>query len=211
MPYKLIVADNSVTVQKAIQLAFSGPEFEVYPFEDGEAVVKSLSQIKPDVVLLSLSLASKDGYEVSAYLRSQEEFNQTSLILFRGAFEAVDQEKLSRFSYDEMIQKPFDSEKLVQLVKDTIDKRKGPVTFPEEPILDEIPLTKNELDSGKDSLQEESLSISSLPDNLSGIEKIVRGLVKKEILEVERELEKRIRAQIRSELKNLRETEMNEK
>jgi DNA-binding response OmpR family regulator len=206
-----MVADNSATIQRAIQLAFSGPEFEVYPFEDGEMAMKSLTQIKPDIILLSLSLASKDGYEVGAYLRSQEEFNQTSLILFRGAFDAVDQEKLSRFSYDEMVQKPFDSEKLVQLVKDTIDRKKGPVTFPEEPSLDEILLAKNEFDSEKDSPQEKSLSVSRPPDNLAGIEEIVRGLVKKEILEVERELEKRIRAQIRSELKNLKETEMNEK
>jgi DNA-binding response OmpR family regulator len=211
MPYKLIVADNSGMIQKVLQLALSRPDFEVFPFDDGEAVVKSLSQIKPDVVLVSLSLPSKDGYEVGVYLRSQEEFSQASLILFRGAFEAVDQEKLSRFSYDEMVQKPFDSEKLVQLVRDTIDKKRGPGTFPEEPSLDEISLVKDEFYSEKNSPQDTLLSISPLPHDLAEIEEIVRGIVKREVLEVERELEKRIRAQVRAELKNLKETEMKEK
>jgi len=134
---KLIVADNSPSVQKAIQLSFSSSVFEIHPFGDGLELVKSLEHIKPDAVLLSFSLPGRNGYEVGSYLKSREELRNVSLIFLRGAFEPLDQAKIAEIAYDEIVQKPFDSGKLARLVKDIIERKKNPLPLPEEPLLEE--------------------------------------------------------------------------
>lgn len=212
MAYKLIVADSSSSVQKAIQMAFSNSDYEIYPFEDGLEVMKSLSQINPDAILLSLSLPHKDGYEVGRYLRNQEQFKQTSLVFLKGAFDPIDTERIAGLDYDEIVHEPFDSERLAQLVRDIIEGKKDPQTLPEEHLLDEIPLTQHNSEPKKneshnstfstDILHTEEESYASFSPKLKEeIEGKIRELVKQETVDVERELEKRVSKRVLSELK----------
>jgi DNA-binding response OmpR family regulator len=179
MPYKIIVADDSPSIQKIIQMSFPAPEFEIFAFNDGKEILDSIEQIDPDAILLNLSLPERDGYEVGVTIKSQEEFSRVPLILLKEAFEPLDKERIAVFEYDELIQKPFDSGMLVQTVRALIEGQKVPNSLPEEPVWgEELPFEKK-----------------VEPD-----EKF-RHLVKQEILDVERELEKRIKARILAELK----------
>jgi DNA-binding response OmpR family regulator len=180
MSYKLIVAHNSPTVLKAIRLAFSEQEYEIYAFKDGVEVMQELNQINPDAILLSLSLHEEDGYQIGHYLKNQEKFKEIPLILLHGAFESLNEEKAGGLVYDLLVQEPFGSENLVRATLDLIEKRKGPQTLPEEPSCEDVfsPPHKIELDDR------------------------VKDYVKLEVFEVERELEKRIRAQVLAEVKD---------
>lgn len=180
MTYKLIVADDSPSVQKAVKMAFSDSEIEIYPFNDGQEAIQNLSQINPDAVLLRLSLPPQDGYEVGRYLKSQEQFKKTPLVLLHGVFEPVDREKIVELDYDEIVKVPFASEKLAELVRDLIERKNDPQTLPEELKLDEI----------------------SIPELQTELEAKVKALVKKETLDMERELEKRVKTQLLSEIKS---------
>lgn len=214
MDYKLIVADSSPSIQKAIRMAFTDSEFEIYPFEDGLEVVKSIIQINPDAVLMSLSLSHKDGYEVGFYMKSQEELKHAPLVLLKGAFEQLEKEKISSLNYDEIVQEPFDSERLVRIVRNLIEGRRNPKTLPEEPLMGEITAADSTLDHRQPDSQKRPLSqdvalsgekpLSSLSPGLKAeVEEKVRDLVRGEILGIQRELEKRIKAQVLSELKEL--------
>lgn len=221
MAYKLVVADSSPTIQKVIQLSFSEAGFEIYPFEDGGNLIKSLEQVAPDAVLLSLSLPNKDGYEVATFIKNHEEFGKIPLFFLRGIFEPVDQERISCLEYDDIIQKPFDSEKLASQVKELIDKRKGPHTFPEEPFLDEAPSEiqgyGQEEDGSLDTVSHERTTpaedlTSPLVSRLeTQVEDKVRRALKEEVLSVERELEKRLKASLFSEFKDWLENELRKK
>ena len=179
MNYKIMIADGSPSIQKLVQMSFPSDEFEIFPFSDGQEAMDSLSRIKPDAVLMNLSLPQKDGYELGEHIRNQEEFEQVPLILIKDAFEPLDKDRLECFQFDELVQKPFDSEALVQKVRSIIEERKAPMTLPEEPV-------RKEASSGEMSVE---------------LDETVRGLVKREILGMERELEKRIKARIVAELK----------
>jgi DNA-binding response OmpR family regulator len=214
MTYKLIVADSSPSIQKVIQMAFSGSEFDIYTFDDGLEVMTSLSQINPDVVLLNLSLPRKDGRDIAFYIRSHDEFKNTLLILLIGAFDRLEKEKIADLDYDEIIQEPFDSERLLQLVKELIERKRDPQTFPEEPVLERIIAGEETFDIEKESSQrnihaqnethEEKKCPSTLDsDQIVEIEEIVKNLMRGEILDIERELEKRIQAKALPELKQL--------
>lgn len=179
MKYKILVADSSPSFQKLLQMSFPASEFELIVLKDGQEVLDSLGQIDPDAFLLNLSLSQKDGYELGEYINKQEAFEQVPLILIKEAFEPLDKERLQALKYDHLVQKPLGSEVLVKLVQTAIEERKIPMTLPEEPVWDE-------------------------DTNMStrvALDETVRDLVKNEILGMQRELEKRIKARILAEVK----------
>jgi DNA-binding response OmpR family regulator len=193
MTYKLVLADSSPSVQKIIRMAFSAPDFEVFAFEDGLEAVSQLGEIGPDALLLSLSLPLKDGYEVGRDLAGREDCKRMSLVFLKNAFEPIDPDKIRGLEYDAIIQKPFDSERLALLVKDLIDRKKGPHSYPEESMIEEIPPT-GQLPPPEDP----DLLLSPLDED---IEEKIRAVVREEILVMERELEKRLRVSLLAELK----------
>lgn len=197
MPYKVILADASPSVQKVVLMAFSEREFEVHTVEDGLQAIESLARINPDAVLLSLALPSRDGYEVGRYLRSREDFRKAGLVLLKNAFEPVDAERLRGIDYDEIVQKPFDSERLARLVRDIIDHKKTPPSFPEEALIEDAPA-----DAAIPLFKEKEFvpppSSSQAEDELEGK---IRNMLRDEALSVERELEKRLKASLRAEFR----------
>ncbi len=194
MPYKLIVADGSPLVHKVVQMAFGTPDFEVHAYEDGLEALQALAQVNPDAVLLGVSLPRRDGYEVGRFLRSREDFKKTALILIRNGLEPLDQEKMRGLECDEIVSKPFDSEKLARSVREIIDRKKGPVSCPEESLLDEAAGARPLFDDTDFAPPE------NLPAADDGLEDKVRGIIRGEILSMERELEKRLKASLRAEL-----------
>ena len=197
MPYKVILADASPSVQKAVQMAFSEPDFEVHTIEDGLRTIESLARIGPDAVVLGLALPSRDGYEVGRYLRSREEFRKTGLILIKNAFESLDMERLRGIDYDEIVQKPFDSESLVRLVREIIDRKKTPPSFPEEALIEEASVA----DEPPLFEEEEFIPLPASSRSKDEFEERVRSVLRDEILSMERELEKRLKSSLRAELK----------
>ena len=195
MPYKVILAEASPSVQKVVQMAFSEPEFEVLTIEDGLQAIESLLRVNPDAVLLSLALPSRDGYEVGRYLRSREEFRKAGLVLLKNAFEPVDSERLRGIDYDEIVQKPFDSENLARLVREIIDRKKTPHSFPEEALIEDAP-AEDVLPLFKEKEFFPPPLSSRLGDE---VEEKVRTMLRDEILSMERELEKRLKASLRAE------------
>jgi len=197
MPYKLILADLSPSVQRVVQMAFPVPEFEIQAIGDGLQVIEALGRFDPDAVLLSLTLPSRDGYEVGRYLRSRDEFRKVALILLKNAFEPLDGKRLNGLDCDGIVQKPFDSERLVRLVRETVDRKKVPPSFPEESLIEEIP------SAGVRSLFEEEEFIPPPPSSRSGedLDDRIRIMLREEILSVERELEKRLKASLRADFK----------
>lgn len=180
MAYKLIVADGSPSVQKAVQIAFPAAEFEIIAVSEGGGLRELLSRERPDALLLSLSLAGGGSYDIGRTLSEGEEFVQTALFFLRGVFEPLNEERLDGLRFDGLIVKPFDSEGLVRAVKDALEKKKGPMSFPEEANLEELAV---------EASRPASPPARVLPDT-------VRAAVREEILAVERELEKRIRTRI---------------
>lgn len=208
MRYKLIVAESSPSIQKAIQLAFPESEFEIFPFEDGTDVMKNLSKIVPDAILLSLSIPGKDVYEVGFYLKSHKEFRNTSIVFLRGVFEPLDQQKIASIDYDEIIQKPFDSGKLAQTVKNIIERKRNPLTLPEEPIVEDMTSEENDTEIQKDT--EKSLKQSSELKSYETFVEEIQDFITQHIGKVESEMEERMKKRIFQELKELFQREIDE-
>ncbi|MDH7513106.1 MAG: response regulator [Clostridiales bacterium] len=193
MAHKIVLVDPSPSVQKVVRMAFAAPDFDVYAFEDGVEAASLLGEIDPDAVLLSLSLPLKDGYDVGRDLAGREDLKKIGLVFLKNAFEPVDADKIRGLEYDAIVQKPFDSKRLALLVRDVIDKKRGPHSFPEESMIEEIPPTALLPPS-----EDPDMPLASLDED---VEEKIKAVVREEILAVERELEKRLRASLLAELK----------
>ncbi len=192
MPYKIIVADASPSVQKTAALVFAEPEFRVYPFEDGAALLESVAGIRPDALLVSLSLPGRDGYEVGRTLRSIKELENVPLIGLKGTFECLETDRNVPPEYDEVVQKPFDSERLAALVRELIARKTGPTSLPEEPLRPAA--------GGDPGTPEPVGPARSVP--ASAADRGLRDWVREEMIGMEREIEKRVRARVVADLKD---------
>jgi DNA-binding response OmpR family regulator len=200
VPYRIVVADPSPSVQKAVQAVFPESDFNLYVFEDGRELVDVLPSIRPDTVILGLSLPGMDAFEVGRFLAGREEFRNVPLFFLKGTFELFDSDRAADIPHDGVIQKPFDSEKLAAMVREAIDRKISPPTMPEEPF-PEAPAAEAPPES-----VDERPAPSAPPDTRSkahpeALQSTVRDLVRTEVLEMERELEKRITARVLAELK----------
>ena len=81
MPVKILLADKSITIQKVVEMLFSGKEYEVTCVSDGETALGEASRIGPSVVLADVDLPRVDGYTFAARLREMPSLAQVPVIL----------------------------------------------------------------------------------------------------------------------------------
>ncbi|MDP2914269.1 MAG: response regulator [Candidatus Aminicenantes bacterium] len=196
MSYKVIIADGSPYGQKAAELALPAPEFEIAVFSDGLEAIEAIRDGRPDAVLTALALASKDGYDVAAFVRAGPEGRAIALFYLRGAFEPIDTRRAAETDPDGIVQKPFDGETVAMLVRETIDRKKELPSLPEEPALE----TAAEPPRPPESV---TAAVLAAPDGTGDLEKKVRGLVREEIRNSRSELTTVAREIISAEFKKL--------
>lgn len=154
---KVIVADCTPSVYTVIAAAFPRTEFEIFTFSDGQKMLAEMTAIQPDVILLNLFLGSKDGYDVCRFLNSQEQFKAIPLFLLKGAFERIDEERIKGLEYRELLEEPFDSNGLLQKIRDVLGGALDPQTLPEDPVPSEALSMGVELEDKIKSLIAEQL------------------------------------------------------
>ena len=183
-----MLADNSRSALKAIQMALSELDYDIQTYYDGNSLLEALEQENPDALVLGLSLAGKDGYEITHFVNSREQYASLPLILLGDAFIPIQEERCQDLNYSALFIKPFDSEELAREIRILVGEMSEPDSLPEELELDE-------------SREISFIAEAASSDGKRPWEEIIRQQVKKEIVGLERELEKRIAAQIRAEIK----------
>jgi CheY-like chemotaxis protein len=122
--YKILLADDSATVQKIITLTFSDEGVEVIAVNNGDEAIDRLRRLRPALVMADISVPGKDGYEICEFVKTHPEMEGTPVILLVPAFKAFDEERARRIGADYHLTKPFQSIRtLISVVKDLIDHK----------------------------------------------------------------------------------------
>jgi CheY-like chemotaxis protein len=130
MSKKILLADDSITIQKVIELTFSDEDFEVATVGNGRLALEKLPDVKPDIVLCDIIMPETDGYEVCRRVKSDPETAHIPVLLLTGAFEPFDQERANRVGSDGFLAKPFEPETLIAKVKDLLARAPARSTPP---------------------------------------------------------------------------------
>ncbi len=128
MPKKLLVADDSVTIQKVISLAFAGEDVVVESVTSGDQALSRVREVMPDIVLADIFMPGQTGYEVCANIKEDPQLSSIPVVLLVGTFEPFDESEASRVKCDGYLTKPFDTTELLQLFR-SLTKEKGTVAM----------------------------------------------------------------------------------
>jgi CheY-like chemotaxis protein len=115
---KLLLADDSITVQRVIALTFQGEGIEVIAVGDGDQAVDAIDRERPQIVLADLSMPGRDGYAVAEYVkRSPELSKDIRVVLLTGAAEPVEEARSRDLGIDGVLSKPFEPHVATALVR----------------------------------------------------------------------------------------------
>ena len=141
MGSRVILADDSVTIQKVVGIIFANEGYELTIVATGDDAVARAREIKPDVMLIDALMPGKSGYDVCREIRQDPALAHTAILLMTGAFDVVDEEKNRQSGADEFITKPFDSQSLIdvtnRLIGLTADRLGSPAAVSAPPVVPE--------------------------------------------------------------------------
>ncbi len=121
MGITLLLADDSITIQKVVGIIFANEDYELIVVDNGNSALEKAREIRPDVMLVDALMPGKSGYEVCEAARQDPALKDIPILLLVGAFEPFDEEKARQSGADDHITKPFESQSLLDKVKDLVE------------------------------------------------------------------------------------------
>lgn len=116
MARKLLLADDSITIQKVVELVLAEEDFEIKSVSNGEDALKILPDLNPDIVLADIEMPKVNGYQLCDRIKKNPETSHIPVILLAGAFEPIDEELSREVAADDSVIKPFESQELISKI-----------------------------------------------------------------------------------------------
>jgi CheY-like chemotaxis protein len=123
VPHRLLLADDSVTIQRVIELTFADEDVKVVAVGDGDQAIARLNAEPPDIVLADIGMPGKSGYEVAAFVKRTPRLAHIPVVLLTGASEAVDPARMDGIKCDGVLAKPFEPQLVIGRVKELLSRR----------------------------------------------------------------------------------------
>jgi CheY-like chemotaxis protein len=120
---KILVADDNTNIQKMVALAFEERGVNVTSVGNGEAAVRRIPDLNPDLVLADVFMPVRNGYEVCEFVKKDDRFSHVPVILLVGAFDPLDEKEARRVGADGVLKKPFvPPDPLIAMVMSALEK-----------------------------------------------------------------------------------------
>ena len=113
MPKTVLLADDSLTIQRVVTLTFANEDVTITSVSDGDQAVEAITRSRPDLVLADIAMPGRTGYQVVQFVRSQPELASLPVLLLAGAFDPVDEAQARMVGADGVLTKPFDPSVLI--------------------------------------------------------------------------------------------------
>ena len=146
MAKRILLADDSLTIHRVVELTFAEEDFELYTAKNGQEALAKTKEVNPDLIITDVNMPEMDGYDLCREVKEDPALSHIPVILLKGTFEPFDVEKAKSVRYDAIISKPFQSSKFVAKVKEVLSSLEPKVEPPPAPAV-EVP--SEELDSEK--------------------------------------------------------------
>jgi CheY-like chemotaxis protein len=120
VPQTLLLADDSLTIQRVIELTFADEDIHVVAVGDGDQAIAKIDSDPPDIVLVDAGMPGRNGYEVAQHIKRAPALEHIPVLLLTGAFEPIDHQKASEAGCDGVLAKPFEPQQVIARVKELL-------------------------------------------------------------------------------------------
>jgi|CXWK01.1.fsa_nt_gi CheY-like chemotaxis protein len=126
----LLLADDSVTIQRVIELTFADEGIRVISVSDGQSAIAHLNAESPDIVLADVGMPDVDGYQVAAHVKHTPALAHVPVLLLTGAFEPIDEPRARATGCEGVLVKPFEPRHLIRTVRSLLFGQKPADLWP---------------------------------------------------------------------------------
>lgn len=113
MTRRLIVADESIIIQKTIEHILADGDCTIDIYHEGEGALEAVKKSLPDCVLADTGLQGIDGYSLSNSIKREPELGNIRVILMSSKDDGVDEDKIKESGADDYIVKPFEPDEFL--------------------------------------------------------------------------------------------------
>ena len=120
MAHRLLLADDSITIQKVVELVLAEEDFEIKSVGNGEDALNAVGSFNPDIVLADIDMPRMNGYQLCDKIKKNPNTAGVIVILLAGAFEPIDEDLAREVGADDSIVKPFESQELISKINSAL-------------------------------------------------------------------------------------------
>jgi CheY-like chemotaxis protein len=120
MPARLLLADDSITIQRVIELTFADEDVSVTAVGDGDAAIRQLDTDPPDIVIADIGMPGRSGYDVAEHVRRTPALARIPVLLLTGVAEPADEARVAGLGAGVLV-KPFEPQVLIARVRALVE------------------------------------------------------------------------------------------
>jgi DNA-binding response OmpR family regulator len=120
MDYSVLVAEDEPNIALSLQFIMNKAGFNVRVAEDGNLAILEIKKETPDVILLDIMLAKRDGFSVLETIKKNPKWSSIKVIVLTAKSRDEDKQRALNLGADDYITKPFSSRQLVDRVIDLL-------------------------------------------------------------------------------------------
>ena len=117
MGERILIADDEPNIVVSLEYLMKREGFEVAVANDGEAALKAVASLRPDLILLDIMLPKKDGFEVCQQIRANPEWRGVKVVMLTAKGRDTEVTKGLALGADAYVTKPFSTKDLVAQVR----------------------------------------------------------------------------------------------
>jgi CheY-like chemotaxis protein len=124
MAKTILLADDSVTIRKVVELTFGDTDIRVESVGSGEEALEQIRAIAPDLVLADVAMPAPSGYDICRHVKASD--RPVPVLLLAGTFEPFDIDRARECGADGHVVKPFESSTLIDRVESLLNQAAEP-------------------------------------------------------------------------------------
>jgi CheY-like chemotaxis protein len=168
MNYKVLLADDSLTIQKVIKITLANQPYDIVETSSDDDLFKKLPSLQPQLILLDFNLSEKfTGYELSSKIKSI--CPHAKILLLLGTFDSVDELSMQKSGASDKIVKPFDSNKFIAICKNLVDSLESSFINEELPYPDEKEIEPSEIPSSFEDQWKVGHTTERIPEKITPV------------------------------------------
>ena len=121
----ILVADDEAAIVEMLERVLVKHGYGVAVARDGDEVLERIESLRPDLILLDVTMPKKDGYEVLKFLRGKKETMDIPVIMVTGRGATPDKVTGLHLGAGDYLTKPFDVDELMARINVHLKGKRG--------------------------------------------------------------------------------------